>query len=66
MGAIGWISLDGRLELSVAIRTAFTEGGRAHYLAGCGITADSDPESELLESRTKALPFARALGLTDE
>ncbi len=66
MGAIGWISLDGRLELSVAIRTAYADRGRACYLAGCGITADSDPESELLESRTKASPFARALGLTDE
>src|SRR5690606_29078198 len=26
MGAIGWISMDGRMEMSVAIRTAFVSG----------------------------------------
>lgn len=65
MGAIGWMALDGRLELSVAIRTAFTDAGRVFYSAGCGITADSEPVPELLESRTKTSAFAKALGLSD-
>ena len=65
MGAIGWISLagnmDGNMELSVAIRTAFTSGGQVRYYAGCGITADSDPHAEFIESRHKAAAFVRAL-----
>jgi para-aminobenzoate synthetase component 1 len=63
MGSIGWISLDGDMELSVAIRTAIASEGRAWYLAGCGITAGSNPEEELAESETKASAFLRALGL---
>jgi isochorismate synthase EntC len=64
MGAIGWISLDGRpdsMELSVAIRTAFVSEGRVRYYAGCGITADSIPASEFVESRHKAAAFVHAL-----
>jgi para-aminobenzoate synthetase component 1 len=61
MGAIGWISLDGRMELSVAIRTAFVTGGRVRYYAGCGITAASDPAAEFEESQHKAAAFERAL-----
>ena len=62
MGAIGWISLDGRMELSVAIRTAFVADGKVHYYAGCGITSDSVPTTEFEESRHKAAAFVRALG----
>jgi para-aminobenzoate synthetase component 1 len=65
MGAIGWISMDGRMELSVAIRTAFASGGRVRYYAGCGITAESDPGNEFEESRHKAAAFARAVGSQD-
>ena len=62
MGAIGWISLDGRMELSVAIRTAFVADDRVRYYAGCGITSDSIPSAEFEESRHKAAAFVRALG----
>jgi para-aminobenzoate synthetase component 1 len=61
MGAIGWISMDGNMELSVAIRTAFTSDGQVRYYAGCGITADSDPHTEFMESSHKAAAFVRAL-----
>jgi para-aminobenzoate synthetase component 1 len=62
MGALGWISLGGDLELAVAIRTAAASGGRIAYHAGCGIVADSDPELEFAESATKARAFLSALG----
>lgn len=62
MGAIGWISMSGEMELSVAIRTASASAGRVWYLAGCGITADSVPHEELQESEAKAAAFRRALG----
>jgi para-aminobenzoate synthetase component 1 len=62
MGAFGWISLSGDLELAVAIRTAVAARGRVAYHAGCGIVADSDPELELEESAVKARAFLTALG----
>lgn len=63
MGSLGWISLDGEAELSTAIRTAVAAGGRIRYLAGAGITAESEPEAELAETGHKARAFVRALGL---
>jgi anthranilate/para-aminobenzoate synthase component I len=64
MGSVGWISMAGDLELSVAIRTAAAARGRVWYLAGCGITAGSVPREELEESEAKAAAFRRALGTT--
>lgn len=65
MGSIGWISMDGCTEFSVAIRTAVAAAGSIWYLAGCGITARSDPAEEFDESRMKASAFLNALGLPD-
>jgi para-aminobenzoate synthetase component I len=70
MGAFGWIALaggaagegGGDLDLAVAIRTAVAARGRVAYHAGCGITADSDPEDEFDESAVKAKAFLSALG----
>jgi len=62
MGALGWISLDGNLDLAVAIRTAVAARGKIAYHAGCGIVADSDPELEFEESAAKARAFLSALG----
>ena len=62
MGALGWISLGGDLDLAVTIRTAAAARGRIVYHAGCGIVADSDPELELAESTVKARAFLTALG----
>ena len=65
MGAFGWISLSGDLELSVAIRTAVHAKGKVAYHAGCGIVADSDPELEYEESAVKARAFLTALGASE-
>ena len=62
MGAFGWIGMNGDLELAVAIRTAVAARGRVAYHAGCGITAESDPEEEWAESAAKARAFLEALG----
>jgi anthranilate synthase component 1 len=65
MGALGWISLGGDLDLAVAIRTAAVSAFRGHrvaYHAGCGIVADSDPELEWDESAAKARAFLASLG----
>lgn len=65
MGSIGWISLDGQAELSVAIRTAVAGNGQVYYETGCGITAQSDPALELDETRHKARAFLSALGSSE-
>jgi len=61
-GAIGWLGLDGDMELSIGIRTALYDGRAsvAHYHAGSGIVADSDPQAEYDETLHKAAAFFRA------
>lgn len=66
-GAIGYFSLSGATDLAVAIRTlVLTEGpdGGTGLSLGVGgaITADSSPEEEYTEIRTKAFGVLSALG----
>ncbi|HET9347809.1 MAG TPA: anthranilate synthase component I family protein, partial [Arthrobacter sp.] len=66
-GAIGYFSLNGATDLAVAIRTlVLTElpGGGTGLSLGVGgaITADSSPEEEYEEIRTKAFGVLSALG----
>jgi para-aminobenzoate synthetase component 1 len=63
MGAIGYFSFDGRLDLSVAIRTMTVKESTARFNVGGGIVADSDPALEYVESLTKAHALLRALSL---
>jgi salicylate biosynthesis isochorismate synthase len=52
-GAIGWSDGTGDGEFCVALRCALLHGRTARCYAGCGIVADSDPESELAETEVK-------------
>lgn len=61
MGAIGYFSFDGRVDLAVAIRTMTLREGVARFNVGGGIVADSQPEDEYEESLTKARALLRAL-----
>jgi para-aminobenzoate synthetase component 1 len=63
-GAMGLLALDGRMDLSIAIRTAVLKDGRAHYGTGAGITLSSDAEAEWLETEDKARAFRNALAAT--
>ena len=65
-GAIGWLGVNGDLDLNIAIRTAIhdTQKGTVQYHAGSGIVADSDPESEYDETLQKARAFFRATQAT--
>ena len=60
-GAIGYISVDGRIDLNVAIRTLTLAGGVAHMQVGGAIVHDSVPEAEYQETLDKARGMARAL-----
>jgi para-aminobenzoate synthetase component I len=53
-GSLGYWSLSGDMDTSIAIRTAVARGGRVYFSAGGGIVADSDPRLEYAETLDKA------------
>ena len=52
-GAVGHFDYHGNLDLCIAIRTLVYANGRAHWGAGAGIVADSEPEREWEETLNK-------------
>jgi menaquinone-specific isochorismate synthase len=60
-GPVGWVDARGDGEWGIALRCAEIDGTRARLFAGCGIVADSDPDAELAEARTKFRPMQYAL-----
>jgi anthranilate/para-aminobenzoate synthase component I len=65
-GAMGYVGYDGRSKFNIAIRTAILEAdGAAHFHAGAGIVADSDPRMEWEETMWKAAGLLRAAGGDD-
>ena len=60
-GAVGYISFHGNMDLAITIRTACIQNGLLTVRAGAGIVADSDPESERIETQNKALALQKAL-----
>lgn len=63
-GALGWIGFDGRMDLSVVIRTVVFDGGVATWGVGGAITALSSVRDEFDETLVKAGLAAWALGPT--
>ncbi len=61
-GAVGFISSSGSMAFNLAIRTLVISAGRVDLQVGGGIVADSDPESERLETLVKARQMEMALG----
>jgi isochorismate synthase len=59
---IGWIGANGNGEFAVALRSGLVEGAEATLFAGCGIVANSDPDSEYQESCWKFQVMLRGLG----
>ena len=60
-GTIGYWSVTGALDCSIAIRTAVAVAGRVYFSAGGAIVADSDPEQEYGETLDKARGMIDAL-----
>jgi len=60
-GSLGYWSLTGELDTSIAIRTAVARRGRLYFNAGGGIVADSNPEQEYRETLDKARGIIDAL-----
>jgi anthranilate synthase component 1 len=61
-GAIGYIAAGGkRMDLAITIRTCVIVDGKASVQAGAGIVADSVPEREWEETRSKAQALLSAI-----
>jgi para-aminobenzoate synthetase component 1 len=60
-GSVGYWSVTGELDTSIAIRTCVAVGDRVYFSAGGGIVADSDPEQEYRETLDKARGIIDAL-----
>jgi anthranilate synthase component 1 len=61
-GSVGYLGLDGSMDLNILIRTMEISHGALCFRAGAGIVADSIPERELEETRAKARGLINALG----
>jgi anthranilate synthase component 1 len=64
-GVVGYLDFGGDLDTAIAIRTALVRDGRAYVQAGAGIVADSVPDAEDHESRTKAAAVLRAIEIAE-
>ena len=64
-GSLGYYSVTGALDTSIAIRTVIAPAGRGrvYFGAGGGIVADSDPEQEYRETLHKARGMIDALSV---
>ncbi len=64
-GAVGYFDLQGSMDFCITIRTIVMRNGEALIQAGAGIVADSDPEKEWEEIRSKARVLFRAIGVDE-
>jgi menaquinone-specific isochorismate synthase len=60
-GAVGWVDAAGNGQWAVGIRGADIQGNVARLVGGNGIVADSDPPTELIETRAKLQAMLAAI-----
>jgi anthranilate synthase component 1 len=65
-GSLGYLGVDGTMDLNILIRTALLQGNSLGLRAGAGIVADSDPDRELAETRAKARGVLQAFGARED
>ena len=58
---VGWLSASGDGEFAIALRCASVSGHTVRMIAGCGIVAGSDPDTEAREAQIKMVPIRDAL-----
>lgn len=64
-GAVGYLSYNGNMDTSIAIRTAVIQNNELHVQAGAGIVYDSNPDSEWAETMSKARAIFRAVAMAE-
>jgi anthranilate synthase component 1 len=60
-GSMGYLNRNGDCDLNILIRTMTQRGKKIELAAGSGVVADSDPQTELNETRAKAKGMLLAL-----
>lgn len=65
-GSIGWIGLNGDMDLNIVIRTMIAKNGKAYVQAGAGIVLDSRPQYEYKESLKKAAALWKAKEMAEK
>jgi anthranilate synthase component 1 len=64
-GAILYFDYSGNLDSCIALRTMYVRGEKAYIQAGGGIVADSEVETEFMESVNKSQALVRAIELAE-
>jgi anthranilate synthase component 1 len=72
-GGMGYVALDGQMDIALALRTLVApvsrrserEGWMYHLQASGGIVFDSKPDAEFAETLSKAAAMARAVNLAE-
>ncbi len=64
-GAVGYIDFTGNMDTCIALRTLVMQGQTAFIQAGAGIVADSVPESEYVETLSKAKGLLKAIEVAE-
>ena len=59
-GCVGYFGADGEMDTCIGLRMAVLKNGQMYVQAGCGVVADSDPNSEFRETQVKARALFRA------
>jgi len=60
-GAVGYLGFNGNLDFAILIRTVVVQNETAYFQSGAGIVADSNPETEFIESENKAAGMKAAI-----
>jgi anthranilate/para-aminobenzoate synthase component I len=60
-GSIGWLLLNGEVNTAITIRTAHVKDGILSFSAGATLLYESNPESELKETKIKSGAFLAAV-----
>jgi para-aminobenzoate synthetase component 1 len=60
-GSLGYLSFDGTMDTSIAIRSLVWDGREIHAWGGGGLTAESDCEGEYRECLTKIEPLLQGV-----
>ena len=64
-GSLGYIGFDGTTDLNILIRTILYKNATAYFQVGGGITWDSDPELEYMETLHKGKALFKTLNANE-
>ena len=64
-GAVGYVSWNGNMDTAIAIRTAIVKDKKLFIQAGCGVVADSIPQSEWEETMNKGRAMFKAVEMAE-